>query len=212
VTRDHTADFLRDIARHEMQILHDDGVKRHIRFKRPGEMCMHFDLITWPGCLCYTGDMGTYVFRRLHDMFQFFRRTERAEPYRIDMRYWAEKVDAADRDGVQEFSEERFKADVRDYFDQVTADDEDWPEDRKAALWQEISEQVLGAADDGEHWAWVALHGFEHDGFSFIDWDRSCKRFTHRFVWCCHALQWAIGVYDAAQAKQASEVATNAQA
>lgn len=54
-------------------MLHEDGIYRHIRFRQPGTMCMHFDLITWPGYLCYTGDMGTYVFTRLADMFEFFR-------------------------------------------------------------------------------------------------------------------------------------------
>ncbi len=67
------ARFLKDVANHEMQIIRDDGVQRHLRFKKPGTMCYHFDLITWGGHLCYTGDMGTYVFTRVHDMFDFFR-------------------------------------------------------------------------------------------------------------------------------------------
>lgn len=65
--------FLGDVAKHQMTILRDDGVNRHVRFKQPNSSNMFFDLITWPGCLCYTGDMGTYVFRRLEDMFEFFR-------------------------------------------------------------------------------------------------------------------------------------------
>lgn len=193
--------FERDIATHEMEVIRDDGVNRHLRFKRPGTMCMHFDLLTWPGYLCYTGDMGTYVFRRLHDMFQFFRRGENRGQYRIDLRYWAEKLEASDKgDGVREWSEKKFRAEVRDYFEQHTDDSEDWPEPRKAALWQEIDEQVCAAAEDSEHHAWVALWEFEHDGFRFQDWERDCKVWTHRFLWCCHALQWAIGTYDAQKA------------
>ena len=65
--------FLRDVAEHTMTVIREDGVSRHIRFAKPGTSCMHFDLITWPGYLCYTGDMGTYVFQRLTDMFEFFR-------------------------------------------------------------------------------------------------------------------------------------------
>jgi len=65
--------FLRDVAEHAMLLIRDDGVSRHVRFAQPGTGCMHFDLITWPGYLCYTGDMGTYVFQRLTDMFEFFR-------------------------------------------------------------------------------------------------------------------------------------------
>lgn len=193
--------FTGDIALHQMQVIRDDGVHRHLRFQRPGTMCMHFDLLTWPGYLCYTGDMGTYVFRRLHDMFRFFRRGENRGQYHIDLRYWAEKLEAADRcDGVRKWTPEKFMAEVRDYFEQHTSDDEDYPAERRAALWQEIDEQVCAAADDSEHHAWVALWEFEHDRFRFQDWERDCKVWTHRFLWCCYALEWAIDTYDAQKA------------
>ena len=44
--------FLTDAAQHEMTIIRDDGVHRHIQFKRPGTRCYQFDLIRWPGYLC----------------------------------------------------------------------------------------------------------------------------------------------------------------
>ena len=193
--------FERDVAKHVMEVIRDDGVHRHIRFRRPGTMCMHFDLLTWPGYLCYTGDMGTYVFRRLTDMFEFFRRSDDDRRYRIDLRYWAEKVEAADGcDGVERFSADRFRADVKDYFECHTDDAEVWPAQRKADLWAEIESDVLSEMDDiGEHGAWSALFHFSHDGFLFQDWERQCREYTHRFQWCCHALAWAINVYDHAR-------------
>ena len=193
--------FNREIATHEMQVIRDDGVNRHIRFKRPGTMCMHFDLLTWPGYLCYTGDMGTYVFSRLSDMFEFFRRPDSREMYRMDMCYWAEKLQASDKcDGVRKWSEAKFRSDVRDYFEQCTGDAEEWPEERKAALWEEIESELLFPASDGEPYAWVALNNFEHEGFRFNDWERDSSDWTHRFKWCCHALEWAIATYDASKA------------
>lgn len=196
--------FDREIATHEMQVIRDDGVNRHLRFQRPGTMCMHFDLLTWPGYLCYTGDMGTYVFRRLHDMFQFFRRGETRCKYRIDLHYWAEKLEASDRgDGVREWKPEQFKAEVRDFFEQHANDE--WPAERRAVLWQEIDDKVCAAADCSEHHAWVALFDFERDGFRFQDWERDCKVWKHRFLWCCHALEWAIDTYD--RAKQPTQEA-----
>lgn len=89
-----------------------------------------------------------------------------------------------------------FKAEVRDFFEQDTSDEEDWPAERKAALWSELDEQVCAAADDSEHHAWVALWEFEHDGFRFQDLERDCKVWTHRFLWCCLALEWGIERYD----------------
>lgn len=61
-----------DLETHEMHVLHDDGLYRHIRFKRPGTLMYHFDLITWPGVLAVNGDMGSYMFSRVTDMFTFF--------------------------------------------------------------------------------------------------------------------------------------------
>ena len=193
--------FTAEIAQHQMQVIRDDGVNRHLRFKRPGTMTMHFDLVTWPGYLCYTGDMGTYVFRRLHDMFEFFRRDNDRAPYRIDLRYWAEKLQADDHgDGVRKWDQQQFEAEVRDYFEQYTSDEDEWPDDRKAALWQAIDEQVCRASIESEHHAWTALLDFEHDGLFFRDWESDCKVWTHYFLWCCHALEWAIGIYDAQKA------------
>lgn len=187
--------FLKEIDNHVMEVVWDDGVNRHIRFRRPGTMCLHFDLITWPGYLCYTGDMGTYVFRRLLDMFQFFRCDLTDKPYRIDLRYWAEKVEAQDKgDGISAFSIDAFKAAVKDYFEQATSDEYDWPAKKKAELWTEIENDVLDV--DDEHSAWENLRCFEHKGFEFDDWENQCKEYSHRFLWCCHALEWAITTYD----------------
>lgn len=190
-------------------MLRNDGLYRHLRFARPGTICMHFDILTWPGHLCYTGDMGTYVFQRRADMLQFFRRGEsrrdREPRDAIDLRYWAEKLQAHDsQDPAFAFSDEQFREDVRDYVDQATSDDEDWPAERRAALTAAIDEDLLDGVED-EHSAWCALRDFafsdEHGQFQFIDWERNCKRPTHRFQWCCLALDWAIGVFDAQDAE-----------
>lgn len=196
--------FERDIASHQMWVLRDDGVYRHLRFKRPGTMCMHFDLLTWPGYLCYTGDMGTYVFQRLHDMLEFFRRSENRAPYRMDLRYWAEKLQAHDQnDQTREWSGEKFREEVRDFFDQHA--DEEWSQARRESLWTEIDEHVCSASYEDEHAAWVALRDFEHDGFYFCDWEGDCRVWTHRFLWCCHAIEWAVSTYDAHRAERAVE-------
>jgi hypothetical protein len=86
--------FEKHTAYHWMDIVRDDGENRHIRFQQRGTGVYHFDIITWPGKLCITGDCGTFVFRRLPDMFEFFRSTQRG---RINAQYWAEKVIAEGR-------------------------------------------------------------------------------------------------------------------
>lgn len=194
-----TPDFERQVSEHVMEVFVDDGVRRHLRFRKPGTMMMHFDLITWAGHLCYTGDMGTFVFTRLHDMFEFFRPDHGRSLYSIDYRYWAEKVVAQDRDGVDKFSMECFHAEVRDYLEQY-ADGEELSPDLRSA----VEDDVLCA--DDEYDAWTRLREFSHTDtsgrkFYFADWERSCKEYTHRFLWCCHALRWGIQMYDAQRAR-----------
>src|ERR1051326_8204576 len=73
VDRPSEREFLRNVKAHEMTVLRDEGVDRHLRFKAPNTSNQYFDLITWRGSLCFTGDMGTFVFSRIPDMFEFFR-------------------------------------------------------------------------------------------------------------------------------------------
>ena len=64
--------FLKDVAQHEMSVLLDNEIYRHVRFFRPGTNCYSFELITGPGYLLYRGDMGCFEFERMYDMFEFF--------------------------------------------------------------------------------------------------------------------------------------------
>lgn len=87
---------------------------------------------------------------------------------------------------------------------QRTGDDEErWPEDRKSALWAEIKSEVLDCLDETSEGVFMQrLYDFSHDGFSFQDWEYRSKEYSHRFLWCCHALEWAIKTYDAYKNEQ----------
>src|SRR5258708_33733869 len=92
------ASFLKDVATHEMIVRRDDGPYRHIRFQRPDTICLYFDVVTWPGFLCFSGDAGCYVFSRLPDMLEFFRyESKPAGKLFINPDYWGQKVEAVDR-------------------------------------------------------------------------------------------------------------------
>lgn len=97
-------DGKRTIRAHEMTVLHDDGLYRHIRFCSPDCNFYWFDLITWPGHLTVNGDCGTFTFSRVEDMFGFFR------GHRINPQYWAEKICGETR--VKSYSEDLFKQQV----------------------------------------------------------------------------------------------------
>jgi len=210
------AEFLQDVREHVMSVVRDDGVHRHVRFKKLGTYCMHFDLITWPGYLCYTGDMGTYVFRRLEDMFQFFRADREHRHLRdgqtlaINKSYWAEKVEAADRcDGIKKFSEERFTREVVEYLVRwIRENAYQTTKEERRELWGAVMDEVIGAdGDSGGYRKQAAAHDFNHrvnervGDFYFRDfWEHTVDDYTHRFVWCCYALAWGIAKYDASKA------------
>jgi hypothetical protein len=88
---------------HEMTVLHDDGLYRHLRFMSPDRSSYWFELITWPGCLTVRGDFGdAFTFARITDMFEFFRGRQ------INPVYWSEKVDGG-RARTTVYSPDRFK-------------------------------------------------------------------------------------------------------
>jgi len=181
--------FARDIEKHELTVLRNDGVYRHIRCAKPGSFDMSFEIVTWSGYLAYVGDMGAYTFQRTEDMFGFFRR----EDGKINPGYWAEKVEARDRDGVKEWEQEKFReavlSDARAHLD--LEDDAELPPDALEEL-----EPLLSAEDEYE--AVAAIRYFDSEMFGFTDFfEHDCTEYTTRFLWCLHAIVWAVNKFDA---------------
>lgn len=173
--------FAKDVAAHRMTVILDKDEHRHLTFRKPGTNNMYFNITTWPGYLCISGDMGCYVFARLRDMFEFFRGD------RINLGYWAEKVQAAERHGgIKGYELEKLIAYVKERT-------KDWPE----AIREDARDSILAHADD-EHDARRALYDYARDGHEFRDsWEEDFTEYTYRFVWCCRAIVWAIQQYDA---------------
>jgi hypothetical protein len=89
--------FARDVAKHRMKIVRDDGIHRHLLCRADDNSDYWFEVITWPHRLCITGDMGTWVFARLEDMFEFFRVDRTHGRCEINPDYWEEKIKSQDR-------------------------------------------------------------------------------------------------------------------
>lgn len=207
------ARFLSDVSKHEMQVLRDEGVYRHLRFKAPGTMMEHFDLVTWPGTLCYSGDMGTYVFERTTDMFSFFRtpKVEGVELY-IKPGYWAEKAEGIDRFArCEEFDDEAFtRAVLKDLVEWLRANRDDTTKEERRELWESVVTDVIHTDSDAEG-ARKQIAAYDYGAFVndvvgefyFQDFsEHSLTRYTSHFLWCCYALVWGIRKYDAWKAEQ----------
>ena len=201
--------FLQSVSGHVMTILEEDGVHRRIRFSKPGSSDMHFFLVTWSGYLCYCGDMGTFVFQRLEDMFAFFR-SERggSEKLQINTMYWGEKCVAVDSvDGIREYSADSFRDVVKEWLQEQLEGEED--EKLKEELTSAVEDDLLAYADDGEAVARRQAEEFSFNwfgrAFEFTDfWETTLTVKTHRFLWCCYAIAWGIQKFDEVKAYEAS--------
>ena len=196
--------FQGDVASHELAVLRDDGLYRHVRFQRrdgDGKLSWNyrFDLVTWPMHLAITGDMHGHMFARTEDMFSFFREAGGYDGY-INPGYWAEKI-VSSREGLKRYNEELFEATVRG----VAAErEEDFPGLRDA-----VQEEFFGhwAEDRGDHEvARRSLHHFKFPSFPAKDtdpqfeftetWEYDFTDWDFHYLWCCHAIAWGIDQYD----------------
>jgi hypothetical protein len=195
------ARFLRDVSSHAMTVEIDEGVHRSIRFRDPGRWHLHFRLTTWPGYLCISGDMGTFVFSRLNDMFEFFRDAHGEN--RINLSYWAEKLQATSKaEGYKGFAEDRFRArvleavaewDIPDEADRaraIAALEDDW-DGLLGAMPLSEAEAIKAAMD----WTCPVTGNEFSDAWEWRVWD-----YSYHFTWCCRAIVWGIKRYDLAKA------------
>ncbi len=201
--------FFRSVSGHVMTILEEAGVHRRVRFSKPGSSDTHFYLITWPGYLCYCGDMGTFVFQRTEDMFAFFRSARgNSENLQINTMYWGEKCVAVDSSaGIREYSADSFRDIIKAWLEEQLEDADD--EEFQAELSEAVNDELLYFADHGESAARNAVNDFE---FTWNDEKLSISDFgemtltvkTNRFIWCCYAIAWGIQKYDEAKAYERS--------
>jgi hypothetical protein len=192
ITRPDIAErFARDTANHQMTVLHDDGLYRHLRFRAEGSMYW-FDLITVPGSLIFRGDGQSFVFARLTDMFEFFR----GPLGRINPGYWAEKLTSCRDEGVRKYDREVFEQVLTRELAAVL-EAHQFDEDLRG-LGRAVREQLLDSDDvDTEESARRALEEFEYRGFRFADtWEWNFRDYDWWFLWACHAIVWGIAYYD----------------
>lgn len=189
---DIAARFHKAVIEHEMIVVRDDGLHRHLTFKSPRTYNNHFHITTWPGYLAISGDIGCYVFARLPDMFRFFRGDG------INPGYWGEKLQSIERNGgYKEFSEEQFRAAIKSDFEGWSFDDDD----QKAKAWGALQESDLAEDSNPESFDQAVRMALDYEcpitKHRFNDfWDHDLQDYTFRFLWCCHAILWAVGEVD----------------
>jgi hypothetical protein len=185
------ATFLRDVSKHQMFVKLDQGIYRHVRFLQepPNSWNMWFEIVTWPGSLQINGDMGSWAFARIDDMFSFFRQPE----LRINESYWQEKITAESRFGgpSRKFHPEQFKANVLHSLDGYGLSP---PEKRRIV--SALKDEVF-SGEENELFLRRAIADFKFEDFEFSDsWEIDGQAYTYHFLWCLHAIVWGIQQYD----------------
>lgn len=208
--------FKTETAEHEMTILLDQGLHRHLHFAAPGTSGYWFDLITVPGALVFQGDGESFVFRRLRDMFEFFRSNPDRKTVRINPHYWSEKLTNG-RDSVKVYSSDLLARRVKEELGYARE-----AGDRPRGLVKAVREEILKSWEiEHEDSARALVRDFEFyadeddrwdsdkkPDFVFCDtseWD--LRDYDWWFLWACHAIVWGIARYDTARTLAALDTA-----
>ena len=221
-------EFFEHVKNHKIVVSLDNGVHRHITLKQPGTVNRQFHLVTFPGYLCYTGDMGSFVFTRLEDMFEFFREKPSRTLEELGLKlytnhsYWSEKLIASDCRGrfegkSTEFNAERFKeVIIEDYLRRwirASRESESLTKDERRELWEAVHDEIIEQCDSyGENiqtkayefnWSPSRGYGEKAPSFHFDDlFEHNFQQYTHSFRWACLAIAWGILQYDALKDEQ----------
>jgi hypothetical protein len=188
--------FLNDVKNHTMKVLLDESGYRHLEFS-DGTFNQRFEIITSPNLLTYTGDMGTYVFQRTHDMFNFFR--SQSDSLIINSGYWAEKCIAEDSQiKMKEWDVDAFREQVKEFVwnhcESELGDQEHFE------LTEELIEEheLWGLMRAEDEWDCIAAYR-DYSGYidlsDFFD-GFSGMRKTYHYIWALYAIVWAIKQYD----------------
>lgn len=212
--------FLKDVSDHKMEVALNQGTYRHVRFRSTKHgYNQWFDLVTWPGVLTISGDMGTWTFSRLPDMFEFFR------GQKINPHYWAEKLQHGNYSGRQggkvwdeDYFKERLLAKLKEVYEfkgkklkEITEAIEDevfrHNEGNKYAMLTAAYEftyvfeadQPKKPTSMREQIAQIGKPSpkqFQFDGMDLPDG----MVYSFHFIWCIYAIVWGIQQYDASTA------------
>ena len=179
---------------HELTVIQEDGVYRHLRMGKPDTRVWSWEIITWPGHLTITGDVGDgFTFARTHDMFDFFDESGYDDYYGdgspfINPGYWAEKLGHAQRGTEKNYSEDVFIDSVRQTLEDVR--DCNNPD-------LDINDYIDQARScaDNEHEArdWARSHTYTL-GSDFF-WETDFSAFSEQYLIACYAIATTVRHY-----------------
>ena len=197
-----------NIANHELTVLHDDGLYRHLRMSAGNSIAFSWDVITWPGGLAIRGDIGhELVFTRPKtDMLDFFRDPDHDDTVadggtpHINPDYWAEKTRAA---GLKTFELEPAMAEVAEHMVNTLtwgASCNDWSESLAACCalveaWEDFRSACRIGYGDEERaivsWLMDNPDVGDHDA-----WEWDLRVWDYHYLLTCYAIVTTVAAWD----------------
>jgi hypothetical protein len=154
--------------------------------------------------------MGSWLFMRLWDMFEFFRSTASyGKRYPINPDYWSEKLLAVDchgrnGSGATEYDAEIFKQRIEEHMfeymrNNMIGNAGNSLHKLRMDFKEDVKYEVLARAEDGEQEAIRAACDYVwSERLPFKDfYEVNCHRYRHHLIWCMYAIVWTIHQYDA---------------
>jgi len=188
--------FLDDVKNHEITIHQNNGVYRHLTFKKPDSYHRYFNITTFPNFLVITGDMGALVFFKREDMFSYFR----SDNLNIYPDCWAAKIQSTswrannasflefDIDEIKQYAQEN----LNDFLEKNMLSELD-----KEELLEEFDREILSSGDEYE--IIEAVRHFNCNSFNFADfWEGNYRKYRYHYIWLCYAIVWGIKKFDEA--------------
>lgn len=188
-----------DLKDHVITLRHEAGMYRHWRCQKPGTWNMGFDIVTWPGSLCFTGDMGDYLFQRTEDMVAFMAGACKSYSYA------AEKCVAHDG-RLKEWCEERFKEALAERIKDAEEDGgKFWIYRGGRRIELSVTEAIAEIQDAYSNYESKddAMKAMYESGL----WDElpNCEVYSFHFLWCLHAIKWFCEKLEAASTLASSQ-------
>ena len=195
----HHRQFLSEVADHNLVVKQDDGLYKHLLLHKPGSFEYAFEVISFPSHIMITGDMGTYCFSRVSDMFRWFIKDgdKSMDSPEMEMSRWFNKLVSVDSQlGAKKKNlglALRHIEENRDFYLK------EYPEHKDDI--QEAFGELVGCAEMGVDALLTGMYDFEivlceEEHRPFSDFEHSTvEAYVSQFAWCCYAINYAIGEY-----------------
>lgn len=200
--------FEKDIADHELEIIVDSGVNRIFEFRnKNGSSNQFFIVMQAKGRICFTGDMGDFVFTNHNvDMLAWFHGN-------MSLSYIAEKCRTG---GTKKYCEDTARDSIKneighfcaDYIDVYIDDNEkyqsdDFSVDDVIEIWnEELCSEVISEIDfENEYTLHDSAQNISVEINSYLSFEIDTSEgihsesYTNRFKWCVAAMNKVAELY-----------------